>query len=356
MHRIQSVDTDIIKTQLADKEFTTTYGQEPKIRHHVIVRISTESGECGLGEACPLPFTPDDDPNRIKHIIDIEFAPILIGSNPFDLDFLHSRMENVPVLGNTARAGVDIALHDLIGKILDLPLYRHLGGSYQKHVEIAEVLGIGTPSVIAKRAKESANRGARAIKIKVGMDLDRDVDVLKRVRAEVGDSTRIRADANSGYSLKEAKKVLDETEEIKLEYMEQPLPADDLEGLRNLRESISTPIMVDESIHTVEDARVIIQHEAADFFGLKFIKHGGIHITKKIADLAAENHIECVLISPWETQIGIAAAVHLALSASNFTHPHEISPRSLMNDPVHGLKEVQGRIRVPEGAGLGVSL
>ena len=98
----------------------------------------------------------------------------------------------------------------------------------------------------------------------------------------------------------------------------------------------------------------MIDHEAVDFFGLKLIKHGGIFQSKRIAKLAEENDIECVMISPWETQIGVSAAVHLVLSGSNFNHPHEIAPGSLKDDPFTGLVEDNGKYQPPIGPGLGI--
>jgi L-alanine-DL-glutamate epimerase-like enolase superfamily enzyme len=113
--------------------------------------------------------------------------------------------------------------------------------------------------------------------------------------------------------------------------------------------------MADESVYTFENAQKLIQHEAVDFLGLKLIKHGGIFQTKKIADFASKNDIECVVISPWETQIGVSAAVHLILSGSNFNHPHEIAPGNLIGDPFKGLVENNGLYNPPNGVGLGIS-
>jgi L-alanine-DL-glutamate epimerase-like enolase superfamily enzyme len=113
--------------------------------------------------------------------------------------------------------------------------------------------------------------------------------------------------------------------------------------------------MADESVYTFEDAQALINHDAVDMLGLKLIKHGGIFQTKRIVDLAEENDIECVIISPWETQIGVSAAVHLALSRKNFNHPHEISPDSLKGDPFQGLVASKGIYYPPVGNGFGVS-
>jgi len=355
MSRIASVETEHILTRLAGAEFITTYGKEPTTRHHIIVKISTDDGIIGIGEACPLPFTKDDDPIQIRKEIDQQLAPVLIGENPLNHDILRSLTDSFPNLGGTARTGIDTALYDLLGKIREIPVYQLLGGKIRENVEIAAVLGIGTPQSIAEEAAEQVEQGMRSVKIKVGLDIDRDIETLKLLRDTVGDGFKIRADANTGYSVKQAEKVLALCEQLNLEYLEQPVAAEDYEGLSQLRKKSSVPIMVDESLYTFEDAKILIEHNAADFFGLKLIKHGGVFQSKRIAELAQENGIECVFISPWETQIGISAAVHLVLSGPNFNHPHELAPGSLSNDPFQGLVEERGKYQPPKGPGLGIT-
>lgn len=352
--RIKSVKTESIETHLADEGFTTTYGEEPSIRHHVIVKIASDSGITGIGEACPLPFTADDDPVQIRNEIEGQLTPFLIGKDPFNQDVFRELTDTFPDVGGTARTGVDLALYDLAGKIRSVPVYQLLGGLIREHVEIAAVLGIGTPRSIADEAAHHLSQGMKSVKIKVGLDVERDIETLKLVRETVGESAKIRADANTGYSVKQALKVLKASEELNLEYLEQPLAVDDYEGFSQLRKSSSVPIMADESLYTYKDAQTLIDNDAVDFFGLKLIKHGGIFQTKRIAKLAEENGIECVIISPWETQIGVSAAVHLALSGSNFNHPHEIAPGALKGDPFHGLVEEHGNYHPPKGPGLGI--
>jgi len=206
--RIASVKTQPIETYLADEGFTTTYGKEPLIRHHVIVRISANDGTTGIGEACPLPFTADDDPVRIRSDIDRHLAPFLIGKDPFNQDVFSELTTKFPDLGGTARTGVDIALYDLVGKLRNVPVYQILGGLSREHVEIAAVLGIGTPQTIANDALHMLGQGMKSVKIKVGLDVNRDIETLKLVRETVGESAKIRADANTGYSLNQSLKVL----------------------------------------------------------------------------------------------------------------------------------------------------
>jgi L-alanine-DL-glutamate epimerase-like enolase superfamily enzyme len=354
MSRIVSVNTEHIHTQLADSEFVTTYGKEPTTRNHIIVMIESDCGVTGIGEACPLPFTEDDDPIKIKNHIDRVLSPFLIGKNPVDQDVFSRLTDKFPEVGGTARTGVDIALHDLTGKIRGVSLYEILGGRVRDEVEIAAVLGIGTPNSIANEAAEQIAQGMRSVKIKVGLDVDHDIETLKSVRERLGDSARIRADANTGYNFNQAQKFLKVAEQLNLEYLEQPLATDDYEGFSRLRKESNVHLLADESLYTYEDAMKLVESEAVDFFGIKLIKHGGIFQSKRIARLAEENGIECVMISPWETQIGVSAAVHLVLSGSNFNHPHELAPGSLRDDPFCGLHEKTGAYQAPTGKGLSI--
>jgi L-alanine-DL-glutamate epimerase-like enolase superfamily enzyme len=189
--RITSVRTEPIETHLADEGFTTTYGEEPSIRHHVIVKITSENGVTGVGEACPLPFTADDDPVKIQEEIDGKLAPFLIGKDPLNQKGFRELTDQFPDVRGTARTGVDLALYDLVGKLRGVPVYQILGGLYREHVEIAAVLGIGTPQSIADEAAHQLRQGMKSVKIKVGVDIERDIETLKLVRETVGESAKI---------------------------------------------------------------------------------------------------------------------------------------------------------------------
>lgn len=355
MTKITAIQTDLLKTRLVDDEFITTYGAEPSVKHHVITKITSDAGLSGIGEACPLPDFTGETYDTIKLIIDKYYAPLLVGKDAFDLEQIHHELDFHYPANNAAKAAIDMALYDLIGKTLDIPAYKLLGGAYRHQVELGSSLGIGKPSTIAEKAQNLVIQGAKAIKLKVGLNSEQDIETVKAVRETLGDAIKIRIDANAGYSLKTAMKVLKKIERWDIDYAEQPITAWDHEGLKLMRKSTYIPIMVDESLCTIEDAAALIRRGAADLFGMKLIKHGGIYKAKKIVILAEANNIDCVMISPWETQIGQAAAVHLALASSNCNRPHDLGTKELKDDPTEGLQEEHGIIRAPTAAGLGVT-
>lgn len=354
MSKIKRIKTEILDTSLVEEDFRTVYGIEPSTKQHVMIRIENEEGVSGYGEACPLPDFSGETHDVIKVMIDKYFSPILVDKDPFDLEVIHRELDSKYPANNTAKAAIDIALHDLIGKVLNTPIYKLLGGLYRNHVDLGAALGIGDPEHISKKAEKYIEQGMQAIKLKVGSGIDRDIETVKQVRDRLGNSVKIRIDANAGYSRKEAFKVLKRIDRWDIDYAEQPIAAWDHEGLCQLRKAASIPIMVDESLCTIADAVTLIRRDAADLFGIKLIKHGGIFKTRKIATLAESNGIDCVLISPWETQIGQAAGVHLALASPSFNGPHDLGTKELKDDPTYGLKEINGVIHLPKGPGLGV--
>jgi o-succinylbenzoate synthase len=354
MAKIKRIKTEILETSLVDADFRTVYGVEPSTKQHIMIRIENEDGISGYGEACPLPDFSGETHDVIKIMIDKYYSPILINKNLFDLELIHKELDSRYPANNTAKAAIDIALYDLIGKMLNIPIYKLLGGLYRNHVDLGAAIGMGDPEYISKKAVKYIEQGMQAIKLKVGSDIKNDIETVKQVRDRLGSSVKIRIDANAGYSPKDALKVLKHIDRWDIDYVEQPIAAWDHEGLSLLRKAVSIPIMVDESLCTIADAVTLIRREAADLFGIKLIKHGGIFKTKKITILAESNGIDCILISPWETQIGQAAGVHLALASPSFNGPHDLGTKELRDDPTIGLEESHGVIKKPKGPGLGV--
>jgi o-succinylbenzoate synthase len=356
MSKIVSVQSTYLKTTLTDEEFITTYGTEPAVKTHVIVEIVSNEGFMGIGESCPLPDFSGETSETIKLMIDKHYAPILLEKDPFNLEMIHTELDRHFPANNSAKAAIDMALYDLIGKTVGVPVYKLFGGCYRHQIDMCEALGMGEPQILTKKAQKLLEEGIRTIKLKVGNKPENEIETVKYLREALGDEINIRIDANAGYSLKTALKVLKKMERWDIEYAEQPITAWNYEGLATLKKAVSIPIMVDESICTIADAVNLIRNNAADLFGLKLIKHGGIYNTTKIATLAECNEIECVLISPWETQIGIAAALHIAISARNFKYPQELSLGALRDDPTSGLQQLQGTLQIPTEPGLGIRL
>jgi L-alanine-DL-glutamate epimerase and related enzymes of enolase superfamily len=224
---------------------TSTYSVD------VIAKVYDDEGNVGLGETSPSRKILGESEHTIEAAIK-DIAPILIGEDPERLELIEERMDKA-ILGNTAaKLALEMAVIDLIGKRRKIPLWRMLGG-YREKIETDFTIGIKKPEEMAKDAVELVSRGFRVLKLKVGTSPEEDLARVKAVRDAVGNSIRIRIDANQGWSVKTAVKVLNEMQRYDVELAEQPVKWNDIEGMAEVRMMSPIPIMADESVHTPEE-------------------------------------------------------------------------------------------------------
>jgi o-succinylbenzoate synthase len=337
-------------------DFTTAYGTERETKH-ALVQIKTDDDLAGLGEAAPLTDFTGENYRTVEYIITREFADRIVGLDPFDHSTIHSRLDEV--LGNNAaKAAVDIALYDLMGKKVRFPVYRLLGGRFRNRIETAEVIGADTPEAMAKAALDLKRQGFRTIKMKVRADRPKhNAERVAAVRDAVGDKVNLRIDANNSLPVDTAVEFGRKVRKYGIEYLEQPVNAKNLKGLAKVRKATGIPVAADEACHTAADALQVIRHEAADVLCIKFAKCGGICEAKMIADLASAASLKCVVISAFEVGVGVAADVHVALSSPSIELPCEIAIGPEYDDEyTTGLRNGMTWLDVPDAAGLGVEL
>lgn len=337
-------------------DFTTAYGTERETIH-ALVRVYGDDGTVGLGEAAPLSDFTGENYQTVKQIITNEFTKLLVGQDPFDHTLIHSHLDKIS--GNAAaKASVDIALYDLMGKSLNVPVHSLIGGKLRTRIEVAEVIGIDKPSIMADAALKLKKQGFRTIKMKVGSGkVLEDADRVAAVREAVGNQVNLRVDANNSYSVEKAIQLGRKIRKCELAYLEQPVNARNLAGLAKVRQRTGIPITADEAVHTSKDALNVIKHEAADNIAIKFAKCGGICEAKAIANIAAAAELKCVLISAFEIGIGVAANLHVACSSSSIELPCEIGIGPEYDDEITtGLENGLTWIGVPTRPGLGIEL
>jgi L-alanine-DL-glutamate epimerase-like enolase superfamily enzyme len=266
---------------------------------------------------------------------------------------------------SVAKAGIDIALHDLLGKAAGMPVSVLLGGHQKQRVPVAIEIAGGAPDGMAKECLSFVQKGVRAFKAKIGGYPEKDAERLKVIREAVGPNVSIRADANQGYTVKEAIHLchLAEKFDVGLELLEQPVAAWDLQGMAEVRRSVNTLIEADESCFSIHDAMQIIKHEAADVLNVKIAKAGGLYNAKKIAALAEAAGLKCVLGTSFGLGIEIAAKTHLFSSTQLVVDAVEFTEIGLHGnllkapwDKALSLPLVDGCLPVPNGPGLGVEL
>jgi L-alanine-DL-glutamate epimerase-like enolase superfamily enzyme len=270
----------------------------------LIVKVQTDEGIMGYGEASPFAPVTGELLDTIPQFIEL-FKPHLIGLNPLELEKAHKIMDRLTVGNTSAKAGIDIALYDILGKWLNEPLYKILGGCRNAFVTDVTV-GISAPEEMAAAALDCVREGYTVIKVKAGISPTDDIVVL-------------RVDANQGWDVRTAISTLRAYEEFGVEAVEQPLPWWDLDGLAFLRGQSRIRLMVDESLHSPQDALKIMKLGAADTFNIKLMKSGGIYPALKINAIGESGGVNCMVGCMLETRLGIAAGAHLVAGQKNIT-------------------------------------
>ncbi len=311
--RIKRIEVYPVKLEYF-RPFTTALGTSAEA-HNIVVKILTNSDMVGWGEASPSLWITNESPKTVLNALD-KICPRAIGMRPTEVERLIEVIDQ-SVSGNTsAKAAIDIAVHDLLGKVVKMPLYRLLGG-YRCKVETDYTLGIRKIEETLVEAMGAVKAGFRILKVKVGTNPEDDVERVRLIRRTIGDEFRIRIDANQGWSVRGAIKALRKLERFDVEFVEQPVKAEDIKGLSQVKRASSIPVMADESVHTPEDAINIIKADAADLINIKLMKSGGIWNARKIAAIAEAAGIPCMIGCMGESNIGITAAVHLAAAIKN---------------------------------------
>ena len=302
---------------------------------NVLVKISTDEGLWGIGEAAPFEPVTGESAATVLEALKL-FRTGLIGMDPLDIEGIHRMMDRL-LSGNTsAKAAVDIALYDIKGKLMGQPLYKVLGGSVNQIVTDMTV-GIDTPEAMAVEARERVEKdGFTILKIKAGINPIEDIQALTLIRQAVGPNIRLRVDANQGYTVSDAVRTLKAFEKLGVEAVEQCLPSWDLDGMRFVRSKVDLKVMLDESIHTPIDAAKACKIDAADIINIKLMKCGGLYNALKIASAAEVYGAECMIGCMLEAKISVNAAVHLACAKQIITRVDLDGPVLCSEDPILG--------------------
>jgi len=325
---------------------------------NVIVRIATDAGITGYGEAATWHVVYGYDQQSLVHAIETYLGPAVIGMDPFDIEAILSRMDTVLAKNRMAKAGVETACQDLRGKALGVPLSRLLGGTGAGAVEVLAAIDIMSPDEAIAMANLLVEKGFRCIKIKVGLDAAQDIERVRAIRETVGPAIRLRVDGNQGYDRASAMKACRAFEAFDLQWIEQPLPEWDMDGLAALARTFSTPIAVDESISGIHDVYRVASIGAADVINIKIAKCGGITNSLKIAHAAAAMGLPCFLGGCIETGVGTAAALHFGACCPNLVPAIEMPGSDVFTEDIivgHFAPD-RGMIPLPFGPGIGVQV
>ncbi len=329
------------------------------VSNAVLVKIFTDEGHVGFGEACAWePEFYGETLESVSTTIEKYIAPRIIGEDPRNLNKILSIIDANLARITCAKEGVDLALHDLLGKILNVPVYTLLGGKFRDMIPVASEIGIDTPENMVKNAFEILDLGIKVIKIKGSSDHALDVERIKEVRRAVGKKIEIRLDPNAAWDVNSTIKTMRLLEDCDLQLLEQPIPAWDLKGMAHIRNNIGIPLMADESIWTPQDAIKIAEYNAADLLNIKIAKSCGLHLGKKIEYVAESLGLPCIAGTEIEPGFSLIAKLHFAASMKIHPLASEFTELSLLKKNIlkHDIEIIDGCVKVPDKPGFGVEL
>jgi muconate cycloisomerase len=328
----------------------------------LMVRVHTSQGVTGLGEVSCTPLWSGEDQVTAAHLIEDFLAPAMAGEDPRDIGRLTTKIRRAVAANPFTKSALEMALWDILGKSVGLPVYRLLGGKVRETVPIKMSVSGAEPQQAAQLAEWALGKGLKALKVKVGIEPGADVARVKAVRAAIGPDIRLGVDANGGWTPRVAIATIRRlVQECGIYFAEQPVAPLDVHWMADVRRNVPVPVMADESCYTLQDAMALARAGAADIFSVYVGKGGGIGPAGKIAAVAEAAGLTCTVGSNLELGVASSAMAHLAtatpgIGAEEF--PCDIlGPLGYESDLLTEPIDVRdGAVRAPDKPGLGVEL
>jgi muconate cycloisomerase len=372
--KISAIETHLVSLPVR-RRHTWAGNFSPVGQRYVLVKLILEDGTYGWGEAQVLKdwggefgTRSGETPDTTLTILKEYLFPLLKDEDVCRFEHLHLKMDKFVKGYPYAKAALDVAMHDAVGKLYGVPVYQLLGGLVRREVGIAHSIGLMDIEPAVKEAQEVFDEGVSCIKLKVGLDPIRDVDLVKRIRAAVP-QMRIRVDANQGYkSWKEALQIIKRMAEYDIWFMEQPVEG--LEAMARVAQGTDVPIMADEGCWNAHELLRLIRHDACEMISCYYTKAGGFLKSKALLSLAHTAGIQSDVNGSAEMGIGNAANLHVAAANPAVTIPGSIpitqteevqrtriAGRSYLDDLIDDpFVYRDGYLIVPDKPGLGVDI
>lgn len=371
---IESVQTILVELPTR-REHKWTGLTEP-IGRYLLVKITDADGRIGWGEAAALKDWGGEFGRYFGEsaavaelVIERYLAPAVKGVEAANIVELHARMDAVIKGYPYAKAAVEFAAYDLAGKQLGVPVHMLLGGRARERVPVTHSIGLISTEEAEREAAQVAAEGIRTIKVKIGGDAKRDVEVVRAVRNAAGPGLDICVDANEGYKTpREAITVLREMERYRLKYAEQPCMG--IERIAEVARALDTPVMADESAWNAHDALQIAEQRSIDMVSIYTTKPGGLYKALEVAAVCRAAGIVCNVNGSIETGVGNLANVQLAAAAPAVTLSCVVpvsTPAEYQRGQIGGIyykddlirapmQLIDGAIEVPSGPGMGIAV
>jgi len=321
---------------------------------NITLKLITDSGLVGYGLAAPDKEITNESAEDVVNSITDFITPLLKGEHPFRISYWMRALKENPKIGSSAKAMVDIALHDLLARKARLPLYQLLGG-FRESIPTSVTIGIKPLDETLEIARKYFGSGFNIIKLKGGLNLDEDIEKIVKLREILGKKITIRFDANQGYSPQQALEFVKKVQDADVELFEQPTKKDMLESIMKVTQQSSIPIMADESITSLFDTIHLTKNEAIDMINIKLQKVGGILEAGHINSVGKSDDIKVMVGCLDECSLGIAAGLHFALSSPNIFYADLDGHLDIINDPYTGLFSIEKGVMIPNkepGVGL----
>jgi len=359
--RITRLEAIPVRLPLKAGLTTRTAHGEHVVSQYVIVRLHTDAGLVGLGEASVAAIWSGETSRGAVAAIEQCLGPALVGADPLQLNALRLRMDEAIKFNPFTKSAVEMALWDLLGKASKVPVYQLLGGKVRDRIPIKMMIGAFDPPQAVELAKRFLNWGVRCLKVKVGIDPASDLARVRAVREVAGPHIPMTVDANCGWNAMTAKQMVKQLEPYGLLFVEQPIPPGDPSLLAEVRRASNLPIMADESVWTLTDAWGVTAAHAADIISVYPGKNGGIANSLEIVHVAKAAGLLCHMGSNLELGIASAAMLHLAAAVPEIAS--EYYPADILGPNYHETDLLKQPLTlgpefavVPDGPGLGVEL
>ncbi|MBX3533732.1 MAG: mandelate racemase [Xanthobacteraceae bacterium] len=345
-------------------------------REYVVLRLRLSDGTTGWGEAQTIPTWGGDDASRYGEtprgaigLIRELLLPAIAEVDLSRIELVHAAMDRALRGHPYAKAAVEVAILDALARGLGVPVYRLLGGLYRERIELAHSIGLMDIRDAATEAAATVEGGIKTLKIKIGIDVERDVKTVAEIRNAVGPGVKIRVDGNQGYrTWREAVTAINRMSQFDIVYAEQPV--DGLDQMAEVSARCDVPLMADESAWTDRDVVRIAQAQAAQYLSVYYTKPGGLWKARKLLAVAGAHRMISDINGSGEMGIGNAANLHLAAAAPEVALPGTIpvtSTAEVEQTKVAGRRYLDdivvkppvyadGFLHVPAGPGLGIEV
>jgi len=319
----------------------------------VLVQVQSDDGSAGWGEARECRQITGETQAGIVEAVNSYLGPALIGLDPCDINEAHRRMDGVLFANTAAKSAIDMALHDLAGRLSGLPVCTLLGGGPGPPISSSKAVSVGDADSMVDAARRFSDAGFLTLKIKTGVDSECELNAIAAIRDAVGPDVHIKLDANQGWTLPQATDFLAAVQQYGIQMVEQPLAAWDLNGHAELRRRTPIPVMLDEGVHGPRDVLRALEADAADYINIKLIKTGGLAPARELAAICDAAGIMCQ-IGTLDSTIGSAAAAHLVHACRIIRFAEINGPSRMSSDVAEGFRIDNGHAIISGGPGLGI--